>query len=154
MRLAKSLSDHPVYLATARRWDDDFEKRIQRHVSDRDESWELIEKEREIGEMDFSKKVVVIDCVTLWLTNYWVDTKQDADESLRLFKKDIDSLLEQEGTFIIISNELGMGLHAESESGRKFADLQGWANQYVAKKSEKATFMVSGLPINLKSNGE
>ena len=150
MELAKSLSDNPVYLATARRWDDDFDERIEKHAADRDDSWELIEKEREIGEVDFSKRVVVIDCVTLWLTNYWMDTNQHMDDSLDFFKKDVDGLLRQDATFIVISNELGMGLHAENETGRKFADLQGWANQYVADKAEKATFMVSGLPINIK----
>nr|MBC7611338.1 bifunctional adenosylcobinamide kinase/adenosylcobinamide-phosphate guanylyltransferase [Pseudopedobacter sp.] len=51
---------------------------------------------------------------------------------------------------IIISNELGMGLHADTESGRKFTDLQGWTNQYIAKKADKAIFMVSGLPLFLK----
>ncbi|MBO9640893.1 MAG: bifunctional adenosylcobinamide kinase/adenosylcobinamide-phosphate guanylyltransferase, partial [Siphonobacter aquaeclarae] len=53
-------------------------------------------------------------------------------------------------TFIVVSNELGMGLHAETEMGRAFTDLQGWANQYVARLAEHACFMVSGLPLKVK----
>ncbi|MBC7388123.1 MAG: bifunctional adenosylcobinamide kinase/adenosylcobinamide-phosphate guanylyltransferase, partial [Opitutaceae bacterium] len=62
----------------------------------------------------------------------------------------VDQLAQQEATFIITSNELGMGLHADTESGRKFTDLQGWTNQYIAKKADQAIFMVSGLPLFLK----
>jgi len=150
MKLAKSLSQKPIYVATARRWDIDFEERIDRHTADRDDSWEVIEKDTKLYELDFTNRAVVIDCITLWLTNYWVDTKQNVDSSLESFKKEIDLLVNQDATFIFISNELGMGLHPHEELSRKFVDLQGWANQYVAQKVDKAIFMVSGLPMILK----
>ena len=79
-----------------------------------------------------------------------MDYHNDIDLALADFKKEIDQLHEIHGTFFIISNELGMGLHAETPVGRKFADLQGWANQYVAAKADQAIFMVSGLPLFLK----
>lgn len=148
--LALKLANNPIYLATARNWDADFDLRIKRHQSDRDERWENIEEEKFLSKIDFTNRVVVIDCVTLWLTNFYVDTKYDIVESLKGIKLEIDKLTEQEATFIIISNEIGMGLHADTESGRKFTDLQGWANQYIAKKADKAIFMVSGLPLGLK----
>ena len=69
---------------------------------------------------------------------------------MQAFKEEIDQLAKKSTTWIIISNELGMGVHADSDSGRRFTDLQGWANQYVAQKAEKATFMVSGLPLTVK----
>ena len=150
MKLARSLSQKPIYLATARRWDDDFGKRIDRHASDRDDSWEVLEKETKLYEIDFTNRAVVVDCITLWLTNYWVDTKQNAEVSLDSFKTEIDLLAKQDATFIFISNELGMGLHLHEESSRKFVDLQGWANQYVAQIADKAIFMASGLPLTLK----
>nr|MBC7613209.1 bifunctional adenosylcobinamide kinase/adenosylcobinamide-phosphate guanylyltransferase [Pseudopedobacter sp.] len=144
--LALSLSQNPIYLATARNWDADFDQRIKRHQSDRDERWENIEEEKYPSKIDFSRRVVVLDCVTLWLTNFYVDTKYDIEEALKKIKDEVDQLAQQDATFIIISNELGMGLHADTESGRKFTDLQGWTNQYIAKKADKAIFMVSGLP--------
>ena len=149
-KLAESLSETPFYLATSRIWDADFKKRVDRHVSDRDERWTTIEEEKNISTVIDKNTTVVIDCVTLWLTNFYVDTKNDVQQSLKLAKEEIDKLVKIDATIIIISNEIGMGLHADTEIGRKFTELQGWVNQYIAKKADKATFMVSGLPLILK----
>ena len=149
-QLALQLSNHPVYVATARHWDDDFEKRIQRHQAERDERWTSIEEEKNISGLSLSGKVVVMDCVTLWLTNFFTDTKYDIEASLELCKAEIDKLDTTNNTFIIISNEIGMGTHAETEIGRKFTDLQGWMNQYIAQKANEVIFMVSGLPMAIK----
>jgi adenosylcobinamide kinase/adenosylcobinamide-phosphate guanylyltransferase len=149
-QLALQWSNSPVYVATARHWDDDFEKRIQRHQSERDERWTSIEEEKHISGLSFSGKVVVVDCVTLWLTNFFTDTKYDVDASLQQGKLEIDQLDTANNTYIIISNELGMGMHADTEIGRKFTDLQGWMNQYIAQKANKVVFMVSGIPLTIK----
>ena len=150
--LACSMSANPVYIATARRWDKEFENRIERHQNDRDERWETIEEERLVSTVPIEGKVVVIDCVTLWLTNFFMDSGNNTEASLIQFKNEIDLLSEMQATIIIISNELGMGLHAETETGRKFTDLQGWANQYIAAKASKVVFMVSGIPVLIKPN--
>lgn len=152
MKKAKELSKNPTYLATARNWDTDFENRIKRHQSERSTDWYNIEKEKDLSELALDGKVVVVDCITLWLTNLFVDAKQDVETCLGQFKQDLDSLIRKDCTFIFISNEIGMGLHAETASGRRFTDLQGWANQYVAKKAEEAILMVSGLPLSLKKS--
>ena len=150
-QLALELSQAPVYLATARHWDDDFEKRIQRHQSERDERWTSIEEEKYISKLPLNGKVVVMDCVTLWLTNFFTDTKYDIESSLQQCKDEINGLDTVNNTFIIISNELGMGMHADTEIGRKFTDLQGWLNQYIAQKANKVIFMVSGIPMAIKA---
>jgi adenosylcobinamide kinase/adenosylcobinamide-phosphate guanylyltransferase len=149
-QLAEELSDNPFYLATSRIWDKDFQKRVDRHVSDRDERWTTIEEEKNISKAIPEKSVVVIDCITLWLTNFYVDTKYDVQKSLSLAKDEITALKKVDATIIIISNEIGMGVHSDTEIGRKFTELQGWTNQEIAKISDKATFMVSGLPLQLK----
>ena len=149
-KLAEELSDKPYYLATSRIWDKDFQKRVDRPVSDRDERWTTLEEEKEISKVILKNSVVVIDCVTLWLTNFYMDTKYDVSESLRLAKIEIEKLQNLDATIIIISNEIGMGIHSEHETGRKFTELQGWTNQAIAKIADKATFMVSGLPLQLK----
>lgn len=150
-QLALQLSNNPVYVATARHWDDDFEKRIQRHQSERDERWTSIEEEKHISGLSFAGKVVVMDCVTLWLTNFFTDTKYDVEASLEQGKQEIDRLDTANNTYIIISNELGMGMHAETEIGRKFTDLQGWMNQYIAQQANKVVFMVSGIAMTIKT---
>ncbi|MDE0536564.1 bifunctional adenosylcobinamide kinase/adenosylcobinamide-phosphate guanylyltransferase [Tenacibaculum sp. L6] len=149
-KLAESLSDTPIYLATSRIWDEDFKQRVDRHISDRDERWTTVEEEKWLSKVISEKQTVVVDCVTLWLTNFFVDTKYDIEKTLEIVKEEINKLVEIDANIIIISNEIGMGLHADSESGRKFTQLQGWTNQHIAKLADKATFMVSGLPLTLK----
>ncbi|RKF03973.1 adenosylcobinamide kinase /adenosylcobinamide-phosphate guanylyltransferase [Tenacibaculum lutimaris] len=149
-KLAESLSETPIYLATSRIWDEDFKQRVDRHISDRDERWTTVEEEKWLSKVISEKQTVVIDCVTLWLTNFFVDTKYDIEKALEIAKEEINKLIEIDANIIIISNEIGMGLHANSESGRKFTQLQGWTNQHIAKLADKATFMVSGLPLTLK----
>ena len=148
--LALELSNSPYYLATSRVWDGDFLERVKRHVSDRDERWTTIEEEKHLGNVDITGKTVVIDCVTLWLTNWYIDTKNDVDECLEKGKEELLQLFKKEANIIIISNEIGMGVHAQTKMARKFTELQGWMNQFIAQKADRAIFMVSGLPLKLK----
>lgn len=147
--LALSLSSNPVYLATARKWDTEFEDRIRMHQNDRDERWTNIEEEKHFAALPIDGRVVVIDCVTLWLTNFFVDTKNDVQQCLQLVEQEILQLKQRPGVFIIISNEIGMGLHADTEVGRRFTDLQGWANQLIARHADDAVFMVSGRAVKI-----
>ncbi|MCU7371009.1 bifunctional adenosylcobinamide kinase/adenosylcobinamide-phosphate guanylyltransferase [Paucibacter sp. O1-1] len=123
---------------------------MARHQQERGPEWSLFESEQALHLLPLAGRTAVIDCVTLWLTNLFMTHDQDIDRSLAVFKTEIDAIAKLQGTFIIISNELGMGIHPETEVGRKFTDLQGWANQYVANVAEEAIFMVSGLPLILK----
>ena len=152
MDLALQKSTDPVYVATSRIWDEDFAKRVKRHQAERGPEWTSLESERDIHLLPLAGKVAVIDCVTLWLTNLFVAFEYDIEKSLAAFKTEIDALAAIDATLIVISNEIGMGVHAETEAGRKFTDLQGWANQYVAAVAHEAVLMVSGLPLTLKSN--
>ena len=149
-KLAEKLSPSPYYLATSRIWDDDFKTRVDRHVSDRDERWTTLEEEKHLSIVIPINEVVVIDCVTLWLTNFYADNKYDIDVCLQQVKEEINKLTKLSATLIIISNEIGMGVHADTQIGRKFTELQGWVNQEIAKISNHATFMVSGIPMILK----
>jgi adenosylcobinamide kinase / adenosylcobinamide-phosphate guanylyltransferase len=150
-RLALNLTDQPIYVATSRVWDKDFEKRVRRHKDERDERWISLEEEKHISQLDITGKVAVVDCITLWLTNFYVDTKYNAEESLKQAKDEFEKLRRIDCTLIIISNEIGMGVHAETETGRKFVELQGWMNQYIAEKADQAILMVSGIPVVIKS---
>ncbi|QHT71068.1 bifunctional adenosylcobinamide kinase/adenosylcobinamide-phosphate guanylyltransferase [Rhodocytophaga rosea] len=151
---ALSLSANPVYVATARHWGGDFEDRIRRHQQERGSEWTNYEEEKLVSALPLQQKVVVVDCVTLWLTNFFSDYKSDVQESLTAFKREIDALQKIDATFLIVSNEIGMGLHATTEVGRKFVELQGWANQHVASLAEEVIFMVSGIPLHVKPSLE
>lgn len=147
---ALALTNDPVYVATAKNWGDDFNERIKRHQQDRDERWMNLEEQFYVSKLNIKNKIVQIDCVTLWLTNFFIKHNNDIDLSLQEFKKEIDALHAMNGTFIIISNEIGMGVHAETAIGRRFTDLQGWANQYVAAKAMEVILMVSGIAVKIK----
>ena len=148
--LALIRSKNPVYLATSRIWDEDHKKRIERHKADRGHEWENIEEEKAISAHNFESKTVLIDCITLWLTNLFYDNKSDVDKTLEEAKKELHDLFQQNAKFIIISNEIGMGGHAANEIMLKFTDLQGWINQYIAKQANEVYLMVSGLPLKVK----
>jgi adenosylcobinamide kinase/adenosylcobinamide-phosphate guanylyltransferase len=149
--LALELTNTPIYVATARKWDEDFQNRIDRHQQERDERWTNIEKEKHLSEIDFSGKVALIDCVTLWLTNFFVDTKNDVALSLDEAKAEFLKIANQpDATLIIVTNEIGMGLHADTHVGRKFTELQGWMNQFLAKNADTVVLMVSGIPVKIK----
>lgn len=149
-QLALELSDQPLYIATARRWDRDFEDRIQRHQLERDERWKSIEEEKYLDKINLDNQVAVIDCVTLWLTNLFTDSKFNIESSLQQAKEVFDQLKAINATLIIISNEIGMGIHASHETGRKFVELQGWMNQYIASRSDEVILMISGIPVIIK----
>jgi adenosylcobinamide kinase/adenosylcobinamide-phosphate guanylyltransferase len=147
---ALSLSANQVYVATAKDWGGDFSDRIRRHQGDRGSEWVNYETQKHVSELPIQGQVVVIDCVTLWLTNFFLEYKNDISQSLAAFKKEINALAKMNGNFLIVTNEIGMGVHAETETGRKFTDLQGWANQYIAQHATKVVLMVSGIAVTIK----
>jgi len=151
-REALSLTSSPVYVATARLdpSDKEFAERIRRHQSDRNEQWINMEEQLHVSRLPLENKVAVIDCITLWLSNFFSLYKFDAEKSLQAIKTEIDVLRKTDAFFFIVSNEIGMGVHAETEAGRKFTDLQGWTNQYIASVADKVVLMVSGIPMTIK----
>ena len=149
-RLAEEQSEAPIYLATAHIWDDDFKQRVARHQADRGEQWQTIEEEFLLSKHNFTGKTVLLDCVTLWLTNIFYKNKNNIEQSLEVAKTEWDKLIQQNFKLIVVSNELGMGVHPENEVARKFADLQGWMNQYIAKTADTVLLMVSGIPVKIK----
>ncbi len=149
-QMAQRLSDRPVYLATARVWDVDFADRIQRHKNERDERWTTIEEEKKLSRHKLEGKVVVLDCVTLWLTNIFADNKFDFESTLTEAKDEWNLFVKQDFTIIVVTNEIGMSLHAQTESGRKFVELQGRMNQFIAGMADEAYLMVSGINMKIK----
>lgn len=149
-KLAFSLSPNPVYLATSRIWDEEHRKRIERHKANRGKEWTNIEEEKELSKHNFTGHIVLIDCVTLWATNFFFDLQSDVELSLAALKREFDDFTDQDAQFIFVTNELGMGEMPQNELQRKFTDLQGWFNQYIASKADEVCLMVSGIPVKIK----
>ena len=149
-KLAESKCENPIYLATARVWDEDFRQRIERHRQDRSPRWTTIEKEKNISECSLDGKTVLLDCITLWMTNIFYDNEFKVDQSLEEAKAEWDQFIQKDMNLIIVSNELGMGVHPTDESAREFADLQGWMNQHIAQQANEVFLMISGIPVKIK----
>lgn len=148
-RLALSLTDSPVYLATAHIWDDEFRERVRRHQERRGQQWTNIEEERYLSRHDLTGRVVVVDCVTLWLTNFFFDNN-DVDQTLTAAKDEFDRLTRQDATFIFVTNEIGLGGVSDNALQRQFTDLEGWMNQHIAQRADEVILMVSGIPMKIK----
>jgi adenosylcobinamide kinase/adenosylcobinamide-phosphate guanylyltransferase len=149
-QLALRLTPRPVYVATSRTWDEEHAARIERHRADRGPEWITIEEPLEISGAALGYPVVLVDCVTLWLTNIFAQQNSDLDPSLDRAKAEIDRCLQRANTWIWISNELGQGVHASTMTARRFVDLQGFVNQYLAAQVEAVALMVAGLPHVVK----
>lgn len=157
----------PVYLATAHIWDAEFAKRVNNHKSRRGACWTNIEEERYLSNHDFEGRVVLVDCLTLWATNFFFDLSSGAGEgeengngvskgeeivnkTLELLKAEFLQLIKQDATFIFVTNEIGMGGVPENFVQRKFTDLLGWFNQFVAEQCDTVYLMTCGIPMKIK----
>lgn len=149
-RLALSLSKNPVYVATARVWDEEFRERIRRHQVRRGCEWDNIEEEKYPSRLDISGRVVLLDCVTLWATNFFFDNDSEVEPALSMLKDEFDRLLQLNCSLIIVSNEIGMGGVSPDAVQRRFTSLQGWFNQYIAERANEVVLMVSGIPLKVK----
>ena len=148
--LALSLSANPVYVATAHIWDEEFRERVRRHQERRGPQWTNIEEELHLSRHNLTGRVAVIDCVTLWLTNFFFVNDSDVDKSLELAKAEFDAFTAHDATYIFVTNEIGCGGVSDNALQRRFTDLQGWMNQYIAQKSDEVILMISGIPLKVK----
>lgn len=155
-RLALSLSQTPVYIATAHIWDEEFRQRVLRHQERRGSQWENIEEEKWLSRHDIYNKVAVIDCITLWCTNFFYNQtakeweQPSVDIALKEIQEEFDRFTAQDATFIFVTNEIGSGGVSPDLIQRRFTDMQGWMNQYVARHADEVIMMVSGIPVKIK----
>ena len=149
-KLALELSDAPVYLATARIWDEEFRERVRRHQARRGPQWTNIEEEKQLSRHDLTGCVVLVDCLTLWATNFFFDLESDVDRALAEIQAEFDRFTAQDATFIMVTNEIGMGGTSDNDIQRRFTDLQGWMNQYAAARADEVILMVCGIPVKIK----
>jgi len=142
-----------LYLATGEVLDQEMAQRVENHKKMRGPEWqtveeplEVVEKVRRYGD---EAEVVLLDCITLWLSNLllkWDDDSKVTGEVDRL----IETLKKSQASFLIVSNEVGMGIVPADPLSRRFRDLSGTANQRIAEVADTLILMVSGLPIFLK----
>ncbi|MEL7449652.1 MAG: bifunctional adenosylcobinamide kinase/adenosylcobinamide-phosphate guanylyltransferase [Pseudomonadota bacterium] len=148
-QLAEAASPTRTFVATAEPLDDEMASRIARHQADRGEGWTTREAPMDLaGALHETMRpghVVLVDCLTLWLSNLVFRERDVSAETQRLLEA-----LALPGELILVSNEIGLGLVPETPLGRSFRDQQGWLNQAVAEASDRVEFVAAGLPLLLK----
>ncbi len=141
----------PVYVATAEALDAEMAERIARHRAERSEAWITVEEPLDLtGILKAHARdgqVVLVDCLTLWLTNILL-SDQDTDGASAAL---VETLAQVSGPVLCISNEVGLGLVPDTALGREFRDAQGQLNQKVAAVASHVDFMAAGLPLTLKA---
>ena len=147
--IALSISDNPVYVATAHIWDEEFRERVKRHQERRGPQWTNIEEEKFLSRHDLTGRVAVIDCVTLWLTNFFLENN-NVDETLTAVKEEFERFTKNDATYIFVTNEIGSGGVSDNAVQRQFTDLEGWMNQYIASRADEVILMVSGIAVKIK----
>jgi adenosylcobinamide kinase/adenosylcobinamide-phosphate guanylyltransferase len=137
------------YIATAQAFDDEMRERIAHHRDRRDDNWRTLEAPLDLVEVlqDVPDGApVLIDCLTLWLTNVMLGERDVEAESARL----TEALSRPRGPWFVVSNEVGLGIVPENALARRFRDAAGRLNQAVAANADSVIFMVAGLPMTVK----
>ena len=141
-----------TYIATSQPLDGEMTERIAHHRERRPAHWTLVEEPlqlaRVLREQAAANRCLLVDCLTLWLTNLLM-----LDDAARL-AEERDALLEcldgLPGRILLVSNETGLGVVPLGELTRRYVDEAGWLHQAVAERAQRVTFMVAGLPMTLK----
>ncbi len=144
--IAEGLGTERVYLATAEVRDEEMARRVRRHQADRGSGWSTLEVPIDIaGELD-RDEVVLVDCLTFWLTNVLLAELDAEAERDRL----VGALRCARGGIVLVTNEVGSGIVPVNELARRFRDEAGWLAQAVAEVCDEVHLCAAGLPLRLK----
>ncbi len=153
-RLAASHADQVLFVATAEPGDEEMRARIAQHRADRPARWRTLEVPQAVASALATvdpAPVVLLDCVTLWVTNL-LHTREATWEAAA---RELEALLAWYHThpveLIVVSNEVGLGIVPADELSRTFREWLGWFNQRLAAEADAVYFMIAGLPIELKA---
>ena len=147
-------AERKIFVATCQPHDDEMRARVARHQAERDRRWETIEAPVDLVGMlrahTAPQTVMLVDCLTLWLTNLMVDGAEDAEieQHVEAF---VDALQTARGPIVLVANEVGLGLVPDNALGRRFRDWAGSLNQRIAGCSHRVVFTVAGIPMTIKT---
>jgi adenosylcobinamide kinase/adenosylcobinamide-phosphate guanylyltransferase len=151
--LAMCLDAKVLFVATAEALDEEMRQRIEKHKRERPPGWCTVEVTtgvgRKIRQEIGNARVVIVDCLTLLVPE--LNSSDLVEEKLATeINELIGCINDSAAVFILVSNEVGMGLVPESRLGRLYRDLLGKVNQTLAERADRVCFMLGGLPLNLK----
>jgi adenosylcobinamide kinase/adenosylcobinamide-phosphate guanylyltransferase len=137
------------YIATAQAFDDEMRERIAVHRARREGAWQTHDAPLvlpDVLEKLPARETVLVDCLTLWLSNLMLNDHDPKPATERL----VAALAAREGTTVLVSNEVGYGIVPENALARRFRDEAGFLNQKIAAVADSVTLVVAGLPMKVK----
>jgi adenosylcobinamide kinase / adenosylcobinamide-phosphate guanylyltransferase len=140
-----------IYIATAEARDDEMAERIAAHRARRDAGWQTVEAPHDLAaalETAPPAAAVLVDCVTLWLSNV-LEGSFDIDAQTARLQ---EALASRTGPTVLVANEVGLGIVPDNALARRFRDLQGTLNQRLAAQAQRVVMMVAGIPVAVKSS--
>jgi adenosyl cobinamide kinase/adenosyl cobinamide phosphate guanylyltransferase len=143
------IAAHPppwTYIATAEAWDAEMAARIAAHRARRDERWRTVERPLALPESLGTAEPVLVDCLTLWLTNIMLAAHDIGAATAAL----LAALEGRRAPTVLVANEVGLGIVPEHRLGRDFRDAAGVLHQAIAARADRVLFMVAGLPMVVK----
>jgi adenosylcobinamide kinase/adenosylcobinamide-phosphate guanylyltransferase len=147
--------DKRTFIATCVPRDDEMKQRVVKHQKERSRKWRTVEVPLNlpdaIVEQSRQADVLLIDCLTLWISNLLLDNGDDG-KILKGISDLVQALDSAASPVVLVSNEVGTGIVPEHEISRRFRDLVGSANQAVAKKADRVVWTVAGIPVEVKGN--
>ncbi len=159
-KLAGSFGGRVVYIATARILDDEMERRVAIHKANRPSTWLSVELPENIttgiADLRGPFDAILLDCVTMLMNESFLHLPDDADEIEMVEAADaaiddlINAMQNQSSPWILVSNEVGMGIVPDTLMGRVFRDVQGRANQRLAAMADEVYLMTAGIPLRIK----
>ncbi len=149
LKLAQKSGKRVTFIATAMPMDLDMRRRIKNHRNTRPKNWKTIEVTNDLDKKinQEKNKVILIDCLTIY-TSYLMDLPET--KILDHIKKIIKAIEESESDVILVSNEVGCGIHPETKLGRDYRDVLGRVNRMFALAADEFYVMFAGIPINIK----
>jgi adenosylcobinamide kinase/adenosylcobinamide-phosphate guanylyltransferase len=154
VRLASSWAGPVTFVATAERTgDDDLTARVARHQAERPRDWPTVEAPRRLADAVRAvdpEALVLVDCVTIWVSNLMFDGLHE-DGANRVADELLATLHARRSPSIIVTNEVGMGVHPSSSLGREYRDVLGRVNRRLAEGATRVLFVVAGLVLPLRS---
>jgi adenosylcobinamide kinase/adenosylcobinamide-phosphate guanylyltransferase len=148
--LFASLPPSWIYVATAEAGDAEMAERIAAHRARRGSAWTTVEAPRDLAGalVAHAKASILVDCLTLWLSNLLL---ADADIDAEIERLE-GALTNAVGSTVLVSNEVGSGIVPDNALARRFRDLQGVLNQRIAAQADRVVLMVAGLPLIVKGS--
>ena len=152
----RSVGGRVVFVATAEAGDDEMTARIARHRAERPLAWRTVEVPLALSSaligLEGEADVVIVDCLNLWVSNMLQKRPELSDGDLQAEAAALESVATRPRfSLILVSNEVGWGVHPETELGRRFRDALGLVNQAAARAADEVVLMVAGCPLTVKS---